>query len=55
VPADFDRTLAAMRPRPLAVGLAYELARLDDTRPQAHDLPMDWLVSEAGAWPCQSG
>jgi len=50
----FDRTLAAMRPRPLAVGIAYEHARLADTRPQAHDLPMDWLLTEAGAWPRQS-
>jgi len=51
----FDRTLAAMQPRPLAVGLGYELARLADTQPQAHDLPMDWLVSEGGAWPRQTG
>jgi len=51
----FDRTLAAMQPRPVAVGVAYELARLPDTQPQAHDLPMDWLVTEAGAWPRQTG
>jgi 5,10-methenyltetrahydrofolate synthetase len=51
----FDRTLAAMQPRPLAVGVAYELARLADTQPQAHDLPMDWLVTEAGAWPRGGG
>lgn len=51
----FDRTLAAMQPRPRAVGVAYELARLPDTQPQAHDLPMDWLVTEAGAWPRQTG
>ncbi len=49
----FDRTLAAMQPRPLAIGVAYELARLPDTQPQAHDLPMDWLVTESGAWPRQ--
>jgi 5,10-methenyltetrahydrofolate synthetase len=49
----FDRTLAAMQPRPLAIGVAYELARLADTQPQAHDLPMDWLVTESGAWPRQ--
>lgn len=50
----FDRTLAAMQPRPLAIGVAYELARLPDTQPQAHDLPMDWLITEGGAWPRQS-
>lgn len=51
----FDRTLAAMQPRPLAVGVAYEIARLPDTQPQAHDLPMDWLVTQAGAWPREGG
>lgn len=51
----FDRTLAAMQPRPLAVGVAFEVGRLADTRPQAHDLPMDWLVTEAGAWPRSAG
>jgi len=50
----FDRTLAAMQPRPLAAGVAYELARMADTQPQSHDLPMDWLVTEAGAWPRES-
>lgn len=51
----FDRTLAARQPRPLAAGIAYELARLADTQPQAHDVPMDWLVTEAGAWQRESG
>lgn len=45
----FDRTLAAMAPPPLAVGVAFELARVDDLQPQAHDRPMDWLVTEGGA------
>ncbi len=45
----FDRTLAAMVPPPLAVGVAFELARVDDLQPQAHDRPMDWLVTERGA------
>lgn len=45
----FDRTLAAMTPPPLAVGVAFELARVDDLQPQAHDRPMDWLVTERGA------
>lgn len=51
----FDRTLAAMQPRPVAVGVAYELARMADTQPQGHDLPMDWLVTEAGAAPRAPG
>ena len=46
----FDRTLAAMLPRPLAVGIGFELARLSDIRPQAHDMPMDLIVTEAGVF-----
>lgn len=45
----FDRTLAALSPRPLAVGVGFELARLDSTRPQPHDVPLDVIVTEAGA------
>jgi 5-formyltetrahydrofolate cyclo-ligase len=37
------------------VGVAYEIARLPDTQPQAHDLPMAWLVTEVAAWPRQTG
>lgn len=47
----FDRTLAALDPAPLTAGIAFELARADTTWPQAHDQPMDWLVTEAGYWP----
>lgn len=45
----FDRTLAAMIPRPRAIGVGFELARVTDLRPQAHDLPLDAIVTEAGA------
>ena len=44
----FDRTLAALVPRPLAIGIGFELGRVADIRPQAHDLPLDALVTEAG-------
>lgn len=44
----FDRTLAAIRPRPIAVGVGFELARLATIHPGAHDLPMDCVVTEAG-------
>lgn len=47
----YDRTLAALEPTPLAVGVAIEDGRLDDLQPQPHDLPMDWIVTEAGAFP----
>jgi 5-formyltetrahydrofolate cyclo-ligase len=43
----FDRTLAAYARRPLAVGVGTEAARLPTIRPQPHDIPMDFVVTEA--------
>jgi len=43
----FDRTLAALEPQPLAIGIGYELARMETSFPQAHDVPMDAIVTEA--------
>lgn len=45
----FDRTLAALSPRPLAVGVGFEINRLDSIRPEAHDQRLDWLVTELAA------
>ena len=44
----FDRTLAATQPRPLAIGVGFELARMPTIQPQAHDVAMDFVVTEAG-------
>lgn len=44
----FDRTLAAMVPRPQAIGVGFELARAADIRPQAHDIRLDAVVTERG-------
>jgi 5-formyltetrahydrofolate cyclo-ligase len=44
----FDRTLAALSPRPRTIGLGFELARLDTVHPLAHDIPLDLIVTEAG-------
>jgi 5,10-methenyltetrahydrofolate synthetase len=44
----FDRTLAAMVPRPLAIGVGFELGRVPDIRPQPHDIPLAAVVTEAG-------
>ncbi|NDH51557.1 MAG: 5-formyltetrahydrofolate cyclo-ligase [Betaproteobacteria bacterium] len=44
----FDRTLAAMQPQPLKIGVAFELSRMPTIRPQAHDIAMDFIVTEAG-------
>jgi 5,10-methenyltetrahydrofolate synthetase len=43
----FDRTFARMRP--LTVGIGFELGREADVLPLPHDIPLDWLVTEAGA------
>ena len=45
----FDRTLAALTPRPVAVGVGFEINRLDSIRPESHDQRLDWLVTENGA------
>jgi len=46
----FDRTLAALAPRPLAVGVGFEINRIDSIRPEAHDQRLDWIVTENGAF-----
>jgi 5-formyltetrahydrofolate cyclo-ligase len=51
----FDRTLASYAQRPLAVGIGYELARIETSFPQAHDILMDAIVTEAGMWRAAGG
>ena len=46
----FDRTLAAMSPRPLAVGVAFECARMETIFPQRHDIALDFVVTENGIY-----
>jgi len=46
----FDRTLASVSPRPLAVGVGFELARLDSICPEPHDQRLDVMVTEAGVF-----
>lgn len=46
----FDRTLAALSPRPCAIGVGFELARLPTIRPQGHDQRLDYVVTEAGCF-----
>ena len=45
----FDRTLAALAPRPLAIGLGFELGRLPVFEPAWHDERMDVIITEAGS------
>ena len=44
----FDRTLAALAPRPLAIAIAFEISRMQTIHPQPHDVPMDFIVTEDG-------
>ncbi len=44
----FDRTLAALEPRPRTIGVGFELGRLPTIDPQPHDIPFDTIVTEAG-------
>jgi 5-formyltetrahydrofolate cyclo-ligase len=44
----FDRTLAVIAPRPLAIGVGFELARVPTIHPQPHDIPLDYVVTERG-------
>ena len=48
----FDRTLSALRPRPLCVGVGFELSRVDSIRPEPHDERLDAVVTEAGMFAC---
>ncbi|MDP1956852.1 MAG: 5-formyltetrahydrofolate cyclo-ligase [Rhodocyclaceae bacterium] len=44
----FDRTLAAAVPRPLTIGVGFELAIVPDIHPEPHDIPLDIIVTETG-------
>ncbi len=44
----YDRTLAAMPVMPLTIGVGFELCRLETIHPQPHDIPMDYVITEAG-------
>jgi 5-formyltetrahydrofolate cyclo-ligase len=43
----FDRTLAAARPRPVAVGIGFAIQRLATIHPQPFDIAMDYIVTES--------
>jgi 5-formyltetrahydrofolate cyclo-ligase len=55
----FDRTLAALRAgggsRPVAIGVAYEQARMQTIYPQPYDIPMDYVVTERGVYQRDGG
>jgi 5-formyltetrahydrofolate cyclo-ligase len=43
----FDRTLAAFSPRPLAIGVGYEISQIETIFPRSFDIPMSVIVTEA--------
>jgi len=44
----FDRTLAALSPRPRVIGVGHPMAAIPTIYPQPHDIPMDIIVTGAG-------
>jgi 5-formyltetrahydrofolate cyclo-ligase len=44
----FDRTLAALRPPAVAIGIGFAVQELATIHPQPFDVPMDLIVTEAG-------
>jgi 5,10-methenyltetrahydrofolate synthetase len=46
----FDRTLASLSPQPLKIGLARATSRIETIHPQPHDIPMDFVITEAGIY-----
>jgi 5,10-methenyltetrahydrofolate synthetase len=51
----FDRTIASFDPKPLSIALAFELSRIESSDPQPHDIPMDFVVTEAGVQVVRAG
>ena len=49
----YDRTIASMLHRPLLIGVGYEISRLPTIYPQAHDISMDYVVTEEGVQDCR--
>ncbi|HET9646100.1 MAG TPA: 5-formyltetrahydrofolate cyclo-ligase [Burkholderiaceae bacterium] len=51
----YDRTLAALDPRPYSVGVGYAHGWLPWLEPEPHDMPLDAMLTEDGvAWQRQS-
>ena len=44
----YDRTLASMKKRPKLIGLAYSAQEFEKIPREAHDVPLDAVVTEAG-------
>jgi len=42
----YDRTLASLDPRPMVIGVGYDVTRLGSIQPQPHDIPMNRIVTD---------
>lgn len=46
----YDRTITAISPRPLVIGVAFEILRLENFHHRPHDIAVDFIVTEAGIY-----
>jgi 5-formyltetrahydrofolate cyclo-ligase len=46
----YDRTLAAIDPRPVTVGIAFECSHVASIGPQPHDVRLDLAITDDNAW-----
>ncbi|MEO7940310.1 MAG: 5-formyltetrahydrofolate cyclo-ligase [Burkholderiaceae bacterium] len=44
----YDRTLAALSPQPVKIGVAFGVSAMPTIEPQPHDVPMDFVATEDG-------
>ncbi|MDX3926551.1 MAG: 5-formyltetrahydrofolate cyclo-ligase [Shinella sp.] len=44
----FDRTLAIMKPKPLAIGIGYDVQAIDTIHPQSFDVAMNVIITDTG-------
>jgi 5-formyltetrahydrofolate cyclo-ligase len=51
----YDRTLASFPKTPVTIAVGFELCRLQTIFPQPHDVPMDYIVTEAGVVHTRAG
>ena len=49
----FDRTLANCVPRPITIGVGFELARVPTIYPEPHDQLCDFVITEFSGFPSQ--
>jgi len=46
----YDRTILSINPRPLVIGIAFEVLQLDNIYPNLQDAAMDFIITEAGIY-----